>query len=281
MFKNLSLKSFNINTGLRESLRLANLGNFEGIDLNILDVEALCQTHSVNYVKGMLDSFNIKPGVWNLSSDITLTDAGFTANIDKLTSLVEISEKIGANRCVLSLPVGSDTTSCEDFSKMFPERLNVLAKRFNEYNCSIGVEIVGKHKSVKPYQHIYRFTTSQIYSFCKEANITNVGIVLDTFLLDQESNNQDILQQFETKDIISVKASDSDNNKKIRNLPRQTNVIDLPFIMQTLRNIRYNGPITPISDEPRVFSFPNEIAVILAGGYLTRLWKDSFTKTED
>ncbi len=48
--------------------------------------------------------------------------------------------------------------------------------------------------------------------------------------------------------------------------------------MQTLKDIDYDGPITPISDEKRITSLPYDISAILSGGYLSLVWKKSLTE---
>ena len=66
MFKNLPLWVFSPDTCLREKLRLAVLGEFEGIDIDIREAVELSEKYSPAYVKGMLDSFNLKTGAWEL-----------------------------------------------------------------------------------------------------------------------------------------------------------------------------------------------------------------------
>ena len=108
MFKNISLKSLDINTEMRESLRLAHLGTFEGLDIDILKVNELSNQHSPCYVKGMFDSFNIKPGAWYLPLALSLSEPTLKKDIESLKPVLETAVSLEAVRSILLLPAGSD-----------------------------------------------------------------------------------------------------------------------------------------------------------------------------
>ena len=62
MFKNFSPSELGIKTNLREALRLATIGRFEGVDLPVDETIELVEKYSIDYVSGMYQSFNLKIG---------------------------------------------------------------------------------------------------------------------------------------------------------------------------------------------------------------------------
>lgn len=278
MFKNLSLKTFAIRTEMRESLRLATLGQFEAIDIEVDQVAEMCQKHSSSYIKGMFDSFDIRPTAWYLPFDISLPAPDFQQEIEHLKAFLPRAQEINALRVLALLPSGSDTSPYKDFCCLLPQRISAIAGLLEQYGCRIGIEIPSQ-QYVKPYKHIYSFSLDQVVDLCKTAACINAGIVFDTFLWHREGSKIETLQKLNNGNIIYVKASDQDNNYVGRCLPGRTNTVNLPLVMKTLTDIKYDGPVTPVSEEPRMTCLPHEIAVILSGGYLSYIWKKFITQT--
>lgn len=288
MFKNLSFENLGIKTEMREALRLAKLGNFEGADIDIVQAESLCGKHSFAYLKGMFDSFGIKPGAWRLPMDIADTETGFNKSLEEIAPFMATAEKIGALRALVLLPSGSENFSCEDFCAILPERLSILGAIAAKHSCRIGVQLPEIQQSVKTYKHTYSFSLNQAVDLCRKTSTGNAGIVFDTFIWHSEGSRKEDLQKLGNNDIVYVKLSDagakpSDEIRQTneRRLPGETNTVNLTLAMKLLCEIGYKGPVTPVSEERRITALPHEIAVILSGGYLAGLWKKVFTGTQD
>ena len=67
MFKNLSPGAIGIrNFGLEQSLDLARKTGFAGVDFDIREAADLAQVHGVDYVRGLFEEREMRPGVWGL-----------------------------------------------------------------------------------------------------------------------------------------------------------------------------------------------------------------------
>ena len=84
MYKVLPDAIFSEGTGLREKLRIAKVGEFNGININMEEVHTLVKDHSPAYVKGMLDSFNLKVGIWNLPFSLTADQKVYEKGLELL-----------------------------------------------------------------------------------------------------------------------------------------------------------------------------------------------------
>ena len=280
MFKNLSLKNLGIGVDLRESLRLASLGGFESIDLDMEKVAGLCTRHGAGYVRGMLDSFSMRPGTWELPVDLSAAQEDFQKAIMEAGPLISAACEISATRAIIELPAGSDRLSMEDFTGILPHRISTLLVILSGSGCMAGIKAPDIQNSVKPYSHTYRFTQSRILEICREIGDPNAGIVLDTFLRHREGAGMDDIGDIKSREIVCVQASDEATAPDTgRRLPGETGRINLRLFLETLDAMGYEGPVTPFSEAARMKTLPHEIATILSGGYLKSIWKESVKET--
>lgn len=282
MFRNISFEAINIKTTLLEKLRLAKIGNFEGIDISIEEILEISKQIPILKIKGLFDYFNIKIGGWWLPFYIGEEEKNFTHNIEKLKNYLEIANQLSAFRvCTYILPF-SENLSYNENLKLHKERIIKICKILEKYKCSLAVEFVGTEslRKGKKYEFIHKL--EQIYELCKKIKMENIGILLDSWHLYASGGNINDIKSLKGKDIIYVHVNDAPDipkDKLIDNerfLPGETGVIDIVNFLKTLKEIAYDGPITPEPFNKRVNLLPDEIAVCLTGGYLLRIWEKVF-----
>lgn len=284
MFKNISLETLGIKLGMRESLRLAALGNFEGMDIDISAASKLAAEHSPSYLKGMLDSFNIRAGAWRLPFCMDIPGAEFESALKTFETMLPLAVELGALRVLVSLPSGSDSVSFEDACCYLSEKLVSLANLLDKYGCAAGLEIPENQKGRKPYKHNYGFSFGQVISMCRKASISNAGIVFDTWLWHRAGGSMEQLREIKPEDIVYIKASDADTGGSSENpqdtgrrLPGETKTVDIPLVLKTLKERGCRGPVTPVTSDSKLTRLPYDIAVILSGGYLSDVWKKAMS----
>ena len=69
MFKNLCPPAIGIQTGIRESLKVAKSAGFDGLDLDIDEASRLTKQHSIDYVRDLWAEFGLKMGGWEFPID--------------------------------------------------------------------------------------------------------------------------------------------------------------------------------------------------------------------
>ena len=98
MFRNLSPEAINIKTTLLERLRLAKLGNFEGMDISILECFEFSKNDKVEKIKNMFEIFDMKIGGWCLPFNIGEKEEKFNNDIEILEEYLKIAKKLQAFR---------------------------------------------------------------------------------------------------------------------------------------------------------------------------------------
>lgn len=249
MFKNLPLWIFSPGTGLREKLRLAVLGEFEGIDIDIREAVELSEKHSPAYVKGMLDSFNVKVGAWELPFVMEAEEEIYQAGLRELERYCRIAREVGAY-----------TAKTVMKSEVLKERLNTVAEILNDCGCRIAVEFPLSHEkeSLFPLEG-------------------NVGTIFNAFTGHVSGHSPETLKKT-ARSFFYVEICDTDKDtwqtpdKRIY-LPGETGVIDIVGFLTALAEGGFKGPVSPKMPDRNVMTLPPEMAIRLLGGAFTRVWK--------
>jgi len=277
MFKNLAPGALGINKSLRECLRLATIGEFEGMDLPVDETIELVEKYSVDYVKGMYSSFNLKVGGWGLPIDI-YSEENFKKGIEKLKKFVKIASEIEAERIYTWIKPYSDEM---EYNENFKWHRKII-KKITEVigGCKIGFEFIGTPSFRKDHKYPFVHTIEQMLDLVSD--FENAGILLDSWHWFTSGGSLEDIKKLDKNKIIYVHINDapfSDIEKLVdteRNIPGETGIIDLTSFLKTIKETGYDGPVTPEPFNRRVNELPDEIAVRLVGGYTTKLWENIF-----
>jgi sugar phosphate isomerase/epimerase len=282
MFRNLSAEAIGIKTTQRETVRLAEIGNFEGTDLSIEEACTFSEKYSPSYVKGMFDSFNMKMGGWNIATPSQKEEKIFQANIEKLKKYSEVAGKLGAKRVFTWIMPFSDEMDYKENFSFHTRRLKTITQILTENGCRLGLEFIGTLSARKNHKYEFVHTQKQVMELCKAVG-NNTGILLDSWHWYASGGTVSDLKQLNKKEIVYVHISDAPAGIELINLidnkrylPGETEAIDLQNFLKTLKNTGYDGPVTPEPFSERVNKMPDELAVRLTGGYFLYQWNKAF-----
>ena len=281
MFRNLSPGTIGIKVNQREAVRLAKLGNFEGVDIFIDEVYELSEKFSPSYVKAIFESFNIKIGGWGLPFAWNdRNEKTYKEGLEKLKKYAEVAEKIGSGRVITWVPSWSDEKPYKENFAWHVERFKPVAEILKSFNCRFGLEFLGPKTLRENHKYEFIHTSEQMLELCEAIGTGNAGLLLDSWHWYTSGETLDDIKKLKTKDIVYVHISDAPEGipveKQIdgkRCLPGETGVIDLEGFLKTLREIDYDGPVTPEPFSEKINGLPHELAVRMAGGYFTNLWE--------
>lgn len=238
------------NTGLREKLRLATVGGFEGIDIDIEEAASLAEKHSPAYIKGMMDSFNLKAGAWVLPFSLDADKKGYGEGIKQLERYARTAKAINALR-VLAVIRAADKAKAGFYS----ERLRPVAKLLGAYGCTIGVDAAGGPAEVK-----------------------DAGVVLNARHWHLSGGNVQELKKIVKDRVVYVRLGDVNADKTGKLLPGETGVVDLAAFLSVLADAGYDGPVAPELPDRNLLALPEEFAVRLLGGSTMQVWNKVFLK---
>jgi len=288
MFRNLSPGAIGINTNQREAVRLASIGNFEGVDLFLEEAVELTKKFSISYVKGIFDSFNMKiggcglPVAWNNKEEKV-----YQEGLQKLKEYAEIAQKIGCYRFATWVPSWSDEMEYKENFSWHIKRFKPIAEILKDFGCRLGLEFLGPFTLRENHKYQFICNIEQMMELCSKIGVGNVGLLLDSFHWYTSKGTIEQIKNLRNEDIVYVHINDAPTGipveKQIdnkRNLPGETGVIDLVGFLTALKEIGYNGPVTPEPFSEKVNGLPYELSVTLTGGYFKKVWDKVFGSSQ-
>ena len=281
MFRNLSPGAIGIKVNQRESARLATIGNFEGVDVFINEAFDLSEKFSISYVKGIFDSFNMKIGGWGFPFEWKAgNEKTYQEGLEKLKKYGKVAEKLECFRIYTWVPSWSDEKPYKENFAWHIKRFKPIAEILKDSGCSLGLEFLGPKTLRENHKYEFIHTSEQMLELCESIGTGNVGLLLDSFHWYTSGGKSEDIKKLKNKDIVYVHINDAPKDISIekqvdskRGLPGETGVIDLTEFLTSLKEVGYDGPVTPEPFSERVNGFPNELAVRLTGGYLTKVWE--------
>ncbi|MCM8830364.1 MAG: sugar phosphate isomerase/epimerase [Candidatus Omnitrophica bacterium] len=266
MFRVLPVDIFDKETGLREKLRVATVGGFEGIEIDIQETHTLVRQHSPAYVKGMLDSFNLKAGVWKLPFSLNSDQRTYEKGLECLDNYARTASYLEAFR-VISFIDTQNGKLLKNNLNFYIERINSVAKVLANYGCKIGIGIE---------DHRY-FLSAEITRLCRKIKTGNAGFVLSARHWHLSGGETGELKKVSKDEIVYVLVGDVSSENKARDLPGEAGVVNRPLFLNTLTEVGYDGPVSPEIPDRDLLTIPCELAVRLLGGAFLKVWNRVFT----
>ncbi|MGI6595683.1 MAG: sugar phosphate isomerase/epimerase [Elusimicrobia bacterium] len=262
MYKVLPDAIFSEGTGLREKLRIAKVGEFNGININMEEVHTLVKDHSPAYVKGMLDSFNLKVGIWNLPFSLTADQKVYEKGLELLKEYSQTASYVEAFRVITYV----DSKELKGDTNLYVKRINAVTEILSQYGCSIGIGI----------KHGRHFISPDIIKIFKKIKSGNLGFIFSARLWHLSGGEAGELRRIPNGEIIYVMVGDISFEGKGKYLPGETGTINLPLFLNTLEEIGYDGPVVPEIPDREILTIPHEITARLLGGALMKVWNKTF-----
>ncbi|MBN1246484.1 MAG: TIM barrel protein [Anaerolineae bacterium] len=252
MYKNLNAGAIGI-TGmaLPETLSLAAATGFAGVDFSIDEVAALCDQHSLDYIRELFDGTGVRPGQWGLPVSWQ-DDERYPKDLARLPRLAELAARLGCLRTATWCPPASDERPFEENFAWHVARFRPIAEILDAYGCRLGIEFIGPQtlRTARRYEFIY--TLEGMMTLAGAIGTGNVGLLLDAWHLYTAGGSVADLDRITAQDIVTVHVNDAPAGipidaqvDNVRCLPMETGVIDLPAFMRKLAGLGYDGPVTP------------------------------------
>lgn len=280
MFKNLSAGAIGIRgASLSETIRLARLGGFEGVDFSVAEAAQLAAEHGVEHVKEMFRSAGIRPGSWSLPVSWRGDEEELQAGLRELPRLAALGVQIGCNRTATWMLSWSDDRPYDENFAWHVRRYRAIAEILRDHGCRFGIEFLGPKTLRQGKKHEFIHTMDGLLDLAKAIGTGNVGLLLDAWHLYTSGGSATDVRRLTNDDVVTVHVNDApagvpvdEQIDNVRCLPMETGVVDLPGFLSALAAIGYDGPVTPEPFSKRVNSLPPEEAVKEAGESMRRAW---------
>jgi len=281
MFKNLNLDNIGIHTPLYEAAALAKAADFRGMDIDINEVASLVETKSLEYVKHILANASLQFGGWELPSRWNEeNEVAFQADLVQLPGLASVGRWLDCVRVFTWVLPYSDKRPFKENFDWHVTRLQPIAETLKDHSCRLGLEFVGTKSFRAHHKYEFIYTMEGMLELCDSIGTGNVGLLLDSWHWHMSHGTVDDLKQLTAKEVIYVHINDAppdippdEQVDTVRCLPGETGVINLVSFLVSLREIGYDGPVTPEPFSKKLKEMPVSKAVQTVGKALNRVWQ--------
>lgn len=249
MFPNLNPAAIGIRTGFPETLDLAQRFGWPGCDLPIGEAVRLSRAQSLDDVAARFAEAGVRPGGWGLPLDWRKPyDRQALGELDDQAS---VAARLGCTRVYTwLLPFSEERPWRENFA-WHVEQLGPVARVLAERGCRLGLEFIGPRtmRDGKRYGFIY----SPDAMLClAEAIGPSAGLLMDCWHWYTALGTTSDIRSLRAQDVVYVHVNDApagiaveEQLDQVRQLPGASGVIDIVGFLQGLREIGYDGPVTP------------------------------------
>ena len=255
--------------------RLAREAKFDGIDIDPLFLD----DNSVENAKKSIFKYRLRVGGWSLPAKWrTRSDSEFDQIKDKISRAAAIASRLSCFRAYTWIEPFSDDMNYNTNFQWHIERLREVARILMKESCLLGLEYVAPMTARVGHPFIFIHTMKEMIELIGEMKMKNVGLLLDSFhWYAAKENRRDILE-LDKKQIIYVHINDAPNvpidelRDDERCLPGETGVIDIDGFFYGLRELEYDGPITPETFNSGSVDMGMSDAIFTAGKALYKVW---------
>jgi sugar phosphate isomerase/epimerase len=157
--------------------------------------------------------------------------------------------------------------------------LQPVARLLAEYGCKLGLEFIGPRHMRE--QKRYGFIYSLEGMLCLARAIgANVGLLLDSYHWYTSLGTLADIRTLRAEDVVYVHVNDAPagvpveaQHDQVRRLPGATGVIDLSGFLGALREIGYDGPVTPEPFDQQLNILSPKDACQTADDHLRTVWE--------
>lgn len=281
MFKNLNLNNIGVRAPLYEAARLAKAADFQGMDIDINEVASLIKAKSFEHIKNIFADAGLRFGGWELPLRWKEEDeVAFQADLVRLPSLASVGRQLGCIRVFTWVLPYSDKRPFKENFDWHLARLQPIADILKDHGCRLGLEFVGTKSFRAHHKYEFIYTMEGMLELCESIGTGNVGLLLDSWHWYTSHGTVDDLKQPTAEEVIYVHINDAppgippdDQIDTIRCLPGETGVINLIDFLVSLREIGYDGPVTPEPFSKKLKKMPASKAVQTVGKALNQVWQ--------
>jgi sugar phosphate isomerase/epimerase len=279
MFRNMSPGAVGIRVGFADAIELAARHGWQGIDLPVAEALRLAQERSADEVAALLGRAGLRSESWGLPVDWRKP-----YERQALTMLGEqaaLAGRLGCTRVYTWVPPGSDERAFRENFSHHVAQLQPIARVLAEHGCRLGLEFIGPRTMREGRRYGFVYTQAGMLGLARAIG-PNVGLLLDSYHWYTSLGTLADIRTLRAEDVVYVHINDAPAGvpveaqlDHVRRLPAATGVIDIAGFLQTLREIGYDGPVTPEPFEPRLADLPPDSACREAHDSMLEVWRQA------
>lgn len=251
---------------LSEAIAAAKKGGFAGVEFSPDEVCTLIAHSGVASVKDMFAKEGIRPASFGLPVDWRTTEENWRKGLEALPRQAQAASLIGCHRCATWILPGSNTLSLDENREFHIARFGPIAHILGQYGISLGLEFIGPKTLRDSFTYPFIYKMEDMLAMGAEIG-SNVGLLLDCWHWYTSHGTVDDLKRLRPEQVVYVHVNDApagieidEQVDNIRCLPGETGVIDIVGFLQALKEIGYDGPVTPEPFKKELNDLPSDDA---------------------
>jgi len=281
MFRNLSITGLPLSGRPSELIELALSFGFDGMDIDILDLQKQAQVYGVEHARRLMVSARLKSSLFQLPVRLGGDDDAFQADLAELPAWLELAAASECSRTVATLAAGSDEHSFKDFFELHRTRLHTIGDLLAPHGIMLGLAIQPEAAARAELAHAFIHTFEGLIGLVSVAH-ERIGAVVDAWALYVTGEPLELVAKVPAGRIVEVRLSDAPRGtpaaelaKADRLMPGETGVIPPGPVLKAAQAAGFEGPATPWADRSTLAGRGREKIVRLAGERMEQAWQEA------
>jgi len=281
MFRNLSTYGLPLSGRPSELIELALSFGFDGMDIDILDLQKQAEAYGVEHARRLMVSARLKSGSFQLPGRLDAANTEFEADMAALPAILELATAAEAPRAVATIAPGSDEHSFKDFFELYRTRLHTIGDLLAPHGMMLGLairpEAAARAELAVPFIHTFEGLVGLV-----AVAHPQIGAVADAWALHVTGEPVDLIAKLPAGRLVEVRLSDAPRSVEPsaltaaeRLMPGETGAIPAAAILAAAQAAGFEGPVTPWADRSTLAGRGREKIVRLAGDRMEQAWKDT------
>ncbi|KYH42228.1 MAG: Sugar phosphate isomerase/epimerase [Candidatus Bathyarchaeota archaeon B63] len=282
MFRNLNIGALGLTAPLPKAIELAKMGGFEGVEFNPREIMELLKGRSEEEIIGLLRQEGLRWGGWGLPIGLMAEEEKFQRSLDDLSVIAETAHRLGCPRTYTWIAPYSDELRFEENFSLHVERISAVAEVLKKHGCVLGLEFVAPKTSRLNHKYEFIHDLQGIMDLIDAVGMGNLGVLLDSWHWYTSHGTVDQILSLRGPDVVYVHINDApagipidEQIDNVRCLPGETGVIDIVGFLGALRDIGYDGPVTPEPFDERLKRMPLDEAVLKVSEAVNKVWRSA------
>jgi sugar phosphate isomerase/epimerase len=280
MYKTLSPGAIGVTAhGTAQAIHAARIGGFKGVEIDVAEISNLVDQHGGDMTRRMFTEAGVRPAAWGLTVDWRNDEDKWHCEMEKLPRYAHAASAIGARRVFTWIMPGSNEREKADNLRFHIDRLKPVAQALAEHNCCLGLEFIGPKTLRDTQKYEFIWTIREMLDLAHRIG-PNVGLLLDCWHWYTSHATVEDLKKLRSDQVVYVHVNDAPRDvdvdqqiDSVRDLPGATGVIDIAAFLKALKEIGYDGPVTPEPFKKELADLPsNEARLKQAGAAMDDIW---------
>jgi sugar phosphate isomerase/epimerase len=281
MFRNLSTFGLPLSGRPSELIELALSFGFDGMDIDLLDLEKQAEIYGVEHARRLMVSARLKSGSFRLPVRLDGPEKEFEAELAALPKRLELAAAAECHRAIATVAPTSDEHSFKDFFELHRIRLHTIGDLLAPHGIQLGLAIRPERPAEETAASPFIATFEALLGLVAVSH-ERIGAVVDVWALHATGEPVEMVAKVPKGRIVEVRLSDAPRGvtgaeltEAGRLMPGETGAIASAEVLKAAAATGFDGPVTPWAHRSTLTGRGREKIVRLAGERMEQAWKEA------